>query len=192
MAETLVCKEQNPHSDLLLENFDPDYLVFERAAALQKAGIAARIFVPVPAEDTGMPNTVFKGIAEVMARVAWLQEIEFIPIREIEPISLNAANQIRDFLTVQHPKSVIAVAPAFRSRRLSLVYNARLTPAGVTVGCVPVFGTTTPENWTKTWHGIQDIALQFFKLQYYRFYVLKFGPISPVNTEKIEGIFGTP
>ena len=45
IAQTLVCKEQSPHSDaLLLENFDPDYLVFERAAALQKAGIAARIF----------------------------------------------------------------------------------------------------------------------------------------------------
>jgi hypothetical protein len=184
IAQTLVCKEQNPHSDaLLLENFDPDYLVFERAAALQKAGIAARIFVPVPAEDAEMPNTVFKGIAEVMARVAWLQEIEFIPIHEVEPISLNAANQIRDFLTAQHLKSVIVVAPAFRSRRSSLVYNARLTPAGVTVGCVPVFGTNTPEDWTETWHGIQDVALQFFKLQYYRFYVLRFRSTPPVNTE---------
>jgi hypothetical protein len=39
---------------------------------------------------------------------------------------------------------------------------------------VPVFGTTTPENWTGTWHGIQDVALQFLKLSYYRMYVLPF------------------
>jgi hypothetical protein len=173
VAQSLVCKEQSPHGDaLLLENFDPDYLIFERAAALQKAGIASRILVPVPAADDETPNTVSKGVAEVMARVAWLQGIEFIPIHEVEPISLNAAKQIRDFLTAQHLKSVIVVSPGFRSRRSSLVYDAVLAPAGVTVGCVPVFGTSNPKTWTKTWHGIQDFAEQFAKLQYYRFYVL--------------------
>jgi hypothetical protein len=184
IGQSLVCKEQSPHSDaLLLENFDPNYLVFERAAALQKAGIAGRILVPTKAADSETPNTVSEGIVEVMARVARLQEVEIIPIREIEPISLNAAKQIRHFLTVQHLKSVIVVSPGFRSRRSSLVYNAVLTPAGVTVGCVPVFGTDSPENWTKTWHGIQDVALQFLKLQYYRFHVLRnpafLSPLSP-------------
>jgi hypothetical protein len=174
IAQSLVCKEQSPHSDaLLLENFDPDYLVFERAAALQKAGNAARIFVPVSAADSEMPNTVDKGIAELMARAAWLQGIELIPIHAIEPISLNAAKQIRKFLTAQHLKSVVVVSPGFRSRRSSLVYGAVLTPAGITVGCVPVLGDKTPQNWTETWHGIEDVAEQFVKLQYYRFYVLR-------------------
>jgi len=120
-----------------------------------------------------MPSTVSKSIAEVMARLAGLQEIEFIPIQNIEPISLNAANHIRNFLTAQHLKSVIVLSPGFRSQRSALVYTTVLTPAGVTVGCVPVFGKETPQNWTETWHGIEDFALQFVKLQYYRFYVLR-------------------
>jgi hypothetical protein len=43
---------------------------------------------------------------------------------------------------------------------------------GIKVHCVPVFGQKSPANWTKTWHGIQDVTEQFLKLQYYRFYVL--------------------
>jgi hypothetical protein len=37
---------------------------------------------------------------------------------------------------------------------------------------VPVLGEKTAKNWTKTWHGIQDVTEQWLKLQYYRFYVL--------------------
>ena len=49
IAQSLVCEQQSPHSEaLLLENFDPDYLVFERAAALQKAGIAATFLTRAP------------------------------------------------------------------------------------------------------------------------------------------------
>ena len=62
--------------------------------------------------------------------------------------------------------------PAFRSRRTFLIYNAVLRLAGIQVGCAPVFGMTTVHNWMKSWHGMQSVALQFFKLQYYRFYVL--------------------
>jgi hypothetical protein len=42
------------------------------------------------------------------------------------------------------------------------------------VYCAPVFGRTTPERWTATWHGIQDVSEEFLKLQYYRFYVIPF------------------
>jgi hypothetical protein len=47
-----------------------------------------------------------------------------------------------------------------------------LTPALIKVYCVLVFGQHTVQNWPATWHGIQDVALQFIKLQFYRFYVL--------------------
>jgi hypothetical protein len=56
----------------------------------------------------------------------------------------------------------------------SLISEAILGEAGVAVSCVPVFGTTTPENGTRTWHGIQEVALQFLKLHYYRISVLPF------------------
>jgi hypothetical protein len=107
-----------------------------------------------------------------MARVARMPEPEILPIQIIEPISLHAAYQIRDFLTATPLRSAIVVTPGFRSQRSSLVYQAVLAPAGITVYCVPVFGQKTPANWTETWHGIQEVAAQFLKLQYYRFYVL--------------------
>jgi hypothetical protein len=174
IGQSLVCTEAMPPSDvLLLENFNPDYFIFERAAALYKVGLATRIFVPVSASrDSARPDLVSQGIAEVMARVARLPEPEFIPIRAIEPISLNAAYQIRDFLTTEHLRSVLVVTPGFRSQRSSLVYHTVLAPAGITVSCVPVFREKTPKNWTQTWHGIQNVTEQWLKLQYYRFYVL--------------------
>ena len=174
VGRSLVCSEQIGHSDgLLLDNFDPDYLVFARSAALQKDGVADKVFVPVQvSDDPEMPPSVSEGITELIAREAHVPKIERIPIQINEPVTLNAANQIRDFLTGDHVKSVVLVSPAFRSRRSFLIYNAVLRPAGIQVGCAPVFGITTVHNWMKTWHGMQSVALQFFKLQYYRFYVL--------------------
>jgi hypothetical protein len=174
LARSLVCTEQTPPSDaLLLENFDPDYLVFERAEALRSAGIASRVFVPLTAYDGRRSNAVETGTAELMARVAHLPEVEAIPIKLVEPISLNAAYQIRDFLSEKNIRSVIVVAPAFRSRRSALIYASVLNAADIKVGCVPVFGTDKPENWTKSNHGIQGVLEQFMKLQYYRFAILR-------------------
>jgi len=174
VSRSLVCERSVGRSELaVVENFDPNYLLFERAAALLKAGFASRVLVPTPVwGEPAKPNPVSQGIAEVMARVARLQEMELIPIRTIEPISLNAALQIRDFLTKAQLRSVIVVTPGFRSQRSLRVYQTVLAPAGIKVYCVPVFGERTAKNWTKTWHGIQDVTEQWLKLQYYRFYVL--------------------
>lgn len=174
IGQSLVCTEEIAPSDVILvENFDPHYLVFERAAALHKAGLAASVLVPTDASrDSENADLVSQGITELMIRTAQLQNPELLPIQISEPISLNAASQIRDFLTTEHLRSVIIVTDGFRSKRSSLIYHAVLGPAGIKVGCVPVFGQTTPQNWTKTWHGIQDVTEQFLKLQYYRFYVL--------------------
>jgi hypothetical protein len=173
IAESLICPEKSPHVDaLLLENFDANYLVFERAELLLRQGVASRVLVPAANADEGDPNSVSRGVAELMARIARLPKIEVIPIAQVEPISLNAANQIRDALLKEGVKSVIVVTPAFRSRRSALVYGAVLTPAGIDVSCVPVYGLNKTTNWTTTWHGIQEVAEHFLKLQYYRFYVL--------------------
>jgi len=182
IGQSLICDEQIPPSDaLLVENFDPNFIVFERTAALQKSGVAPRVLVPIPADNNSDPkldynsevsNMVSKAVAEVMARVAHVPNIEMIPIQEIEPISLNAARQIRDFLTREQVRSIVVVTPDFRSRRSFLVYSTVLEPAGISVGCVPAFGAKTVQNWSDTWHGLQEVGLEFLKLQYYRFYVL--------------------
>ncbi len=174
IAASLVCRERmEPSQALVLENFDPDYLVFERAAALYRSGVAPRIVVPVrAAAGSGRPSAIAQGTAELRGGVARLPSMELLPIQELEPITLNAARQLRDFLMKERMTSVTVVSPALRSRRSSLVYSSVLVPAGIAVRCVPVSETDAPRNWTATWHGIQDVGLQFVKLQYYRFWIL--------------------
>lgn len=176
IARSLVCAEDVERSDaLLVENFDPTYLLFERAEALETAGVARVTLVPVEADDAaGGVNLVSRGIAEVMARQARLRVWRLMPISYIEPISLNAAIEIRRQLLRDGIRSVVVITPGFRSRRSALVFRATLGGVGIAVHCVPVFSRSSPEQWTKTWHGIQEVTEEFLKLQYYRFYVLPF------------------
>ena len=173
LGEDLVCAQPiGPSDAILVENFDPTYLVFERAAELRDAGLAPRVFVPASAaRNPAEPDDVSLGILEVMARVARLRDPIVIPVRLVEPISLNAAYQIRAALVKAHVRSVIVVAPGFRSRRSALVYGTVFAEAGIKTSCEPVFGPNTPENWMRSWHGIEDVAEQYVKLQYYRLYV---------------------
>jgi hypothetical protein len=175
LARSLMCPEDVRRSDaILVENFDPTYVVFERAAALQQAGFASLVFAATEAshDNPAEAGAVPRGITQFMANFARVANLRVIPTRDIEPISLNAAYQIRDVLVRERLTSVIVVAPAFRSRRSLLIYRSVLGPSGIRVHCVPAMGTNTPENWTRTWHGIQEVTEQFVKLQYYRFSVL--------------------
>ncbi len=175
IGHSLVCGGDIASADaILVENFDPDYRLFERAAELERNGWSTRTLVPTrtASSDSDEANPISRSVAEVMARFARVSNLEIVPIREIEPYSLNAATQIRDFLAREHVRSILLVSPAFRSRRSALVYRAILSPAGIRVHCVPTFGQYTPENWTTSWHGIQGVTEQFIKLQYYRFFVV--------------------
>jgi len=177
IGTSLVCDEpiDSVRVDaVLIDNLDWDYLLFERAAALLEAGVTSTVIVPVDMAADGKGTSVARGFVDVMARVARLRELKIVPIREAEPISLNAAVQIERFIHAEKIESVTVITPAFRSRRSVLVYRSVLGAAGVAVHCVPVFGQRTPDNWIETWHGVQDVGLQFLKLQYYRFYVLPF------------------
>ena len=92
-----------------------------------------------------------------MARAARLQNLELIPVSFAEPISLNVAYEVRAVLESEHVRSVILVTPGFRSRRSALIYGKVLGEAGIATSCVPVFGPHTPDNWTRTWHGIEGV-----------------------------------
>jgi len=172
IEQGLACaRELAPSDVIVIENFDPTYVLFERAAELEKAGLAPRTLVPVQAaRDGNLPNPIFKGFADIMARQARLETWDVIPIREIEPISLNGAVQVRRHLEREHVKSIIVVTGGFRSRRTSLVYRRVLDGTDIQFRCEPV--RTKPEGWTATWHGIQEVGEELLKLQYYRFYVL--------------------
>jgi hypothetical protein len=177
VGAALVCDQSlRPSDAILVDNFETNYLVFERAEQLKSGGIATRVIVPTPASPgSSEPNRVFAGIAEVMARVARLPPPELVPVSEIEPISLNASYEIRDYLRRNGIRSVVIVSPAFRSRRSALIYDDVFGAAGIEAACVPVFAPRQgPGTWTQTLHGIQQVAEQHLKLQYYRFYVMPF------------------
>src|SRR3989442_10549816 len=86
IGRSLVCVEDLAPSDaILIENLTPNYLLFERAAALKRRGLAPRTLVPVEASsDPEVANAISKGIAELMARQARLAEWEIILIREAD------------------------------------------------------------------------------------------------------------
>jgi len=176
LGKGLLCEEQGGGTGvdaIVVENFDVNYLVFERASELKRKGLTARVLVPVQAApDTGEPDLVFGQIAELMGRTARIGELTMIPVRAAEPISLNTAYRVRDFLRKEGIRSVALVAPAFRSRRSAMIYGMVLAPAGISMRCVPVFGEQTPESWLDTWHGVEQILEQYVKLEYYRLFIL--------------------
>ncbi len=185
IARSLVCEANRAPSDaILVENFDPDYLVFKRATQLHWDGFASRVLIPSPGDpDTSQTGAVELATAEMMARLAHLGAFDIVPVREVEPISLNAARDVLRFVEHERIRSVIVVSPLFRSRRSALVYGATLGRAGITVNCEPVEGLQTVNTWTRSWHGVQNVAEQWAKLQYYRLYVLPFR-LAPQKTSK--------
>lgn len=176
IGRSLVCEpDRAPADAILVENLDQEYLLFERAEELRRRGVAKRVLVTVAAHPgTRDPKAVELGTAEVMARIARLGEFEVIPVDQQEPITLNTARGVRRYAEQAGIRSLIVTTSLLRSRRTDLVYDAALRQQGIAVRCEPVEGLDNPANWTRTWHGIQKVVEQWFKLQYYRFYVLPF------------------
>lgn len=174
LGRSLVCEPSRASSDaILIENYGTDYLLFERARDLRRAQTASRVLVPIGVDDaTNRPNDVAVAFADVMARLSRLGSYDIVPTREVEPISLNVARDVRRFLLKEGIRSVVVVSPLFRSRRSALVYQHTLAPVGIVVHCDPARSTHGVDDWPATWHGVQDAAEQWLKLQYYRFYVL--------------------
>lgn len=174
IGESLVAHVESEHCDaLLIENFNPNYLLFEKSRKLLESGMAAGVFVPVPYNrGKSGPNRVSEEIVAVMAEVSRIGEVQTIAIPEVEPIRYNAALVIGRSLKNREINSVMLVTSGFRSSRSSEVMSHVLGPMGIKVYCLPVFGERNPTNWTESWHGIQEVVLEFGKLWYYRLFVL--------------------
>jgi hypothetical protein len=162
-----------PSDAILVETFDLDYRLFERAADLRHAGLAARVLIPLQAESTTRePKAITAAVMELMATRSGLGTVELVPVREVEPITLNTTRDVQRFLEREHIRSVIVVTSRLRSRRSALVYAATFGRAGIIVRYQPVSAAADANGWTRSWHGIQDVLQQWLKLQYYRLYVL--------------------
>ena len=173
LGRTLVHQGSIVASDaLLIDDFELDYSLFDRAGQLQRRGLATRVLVPVASgADAARPSPYAVPIVETMNKMAHLENVELIPYTEEEPISLNMAKELLPYLRQTQTRSVIVISPGFRSKRSYRVYDSVFRPAGIEVSCEPVLRKTTPQNWIKSWHGVQDFTLQFGKLWYYRLVV---------------------
>ncbi len=173
IGNTLLHREELQPADLiLLDNFNPKYEVYAKAEELVEAGYATRVLAPVRIEGDPQADAVEKGIASVMGQTAGIQDLETLPVHHTEPVSLNVARQIADFLQKEGIHSVLVVSPGFRSSRSYLVYNRVFSARGVHVECVAAPGSTA-DGWWHTWHGVQDAGLEFSKLLYYKLWVLR-------------------
>ncbi len=173
-ARSLVCEEDSASGDvLLIDNLESNYLLFEKAEELVSSGRVQRVMAMVPTTADGdHPGRIAQGIVNLMAEVARIERLETIPVLEEEPISIHAAEQVKSHIEGDGVHSLILVTPGFRSRRSQLVYQKVFADSGVKIRCVPVFGLKTPESWRATWHGFEEVTLQWMKLWYYRLFVL--------------------
>jgi hypothetical protein len=175
IARSLACEPSLAPSDaILVENFESSYRVYERAAQLRREGFADRVLVHTLTEPGTEPDELSLDRLQLMATRAQVGTIDILPTRQREPIVLNAVRDMQRFLERERIRSLIVVMPLFRSRRSALVYEAILSRSGILVRCEPLHGSVGVNNWTRSWHGIQDVVEQWLKLQYYRLYVLPF------------------
>lgn len=175
LAELAVHQDALVPSDaIVIENYDPDYLSFETAADLIRKGFAPRVFVPAAIfRDPSRPGKVSEGMVDLMCRLARIPSPEIIPVRHDEPITLGVAVQVAAVLKREGIRSVIVVAPKFRSRRTYLAYSTVLRDSGIRMLCFPARAARDATNWWTTEHGIQEVSLELLKLGWYRFFVLK-------------------
>ena len=183
-AESLVCvSSEVPSEAILIDHVEDNYLLFERAQQLQARGAAPMVLVPIlSSESNGRPNAVSLGFVELMCRISQIPRCITFHAPSNEPISLNLARHSKRELEARGIKSVVIVTDGFRSRRSLAVYDSILGSSGIAVRCQPVFGSHGPANWFESYHGIQDVMLQFVKFWYYRLFVK-----SPTSALRVNG-----
>lgn len=161
---------------IVVDNLVSDYTLFKEAGALEKLNGRAMVLVPVRSSDhdPGRPDPVTGEIVGVMIGQARLQSWRLLPFRLVEPFTLNVARQVGRFIEGhRNIHSVLVVTLALRSRRTRLVYGRVLGKLGVAVSTYPVWGSAGREAWAATWHGRQEVVLQYLKLMYYELLLLR-------------------
>ncbi len=72
---------------ILIDNLDPNYLLFEKAGDMKRRGLNTYVLVPVSAsgQDPERPGLVARKIVEAMIEVAHLDWVELLHIQATEP-----------------------------------------------------------------------------------------------------------
>lgn len=172
---SLVCNSEFERPDLILiDNLDTNLQLFEMAAHLRARSIGKWVLVPIAAaaQDPEKPSLLAREMAHVMVNMAQLDPVIFLPVKGGEPITLNVARDVGDFLKGIKVRKVLLLTSGFKSKRIHLIFCKVLSEIGIDTYCLPVWGACRPETWTSSWHGIQEVFLQHLKLAYYRLWVL--------------------
>ena len=186
IASSLVCNANIAPSDaILIENFDPDYLLFERAtrtASRWLCGKSARANQHGH-PSTSEPNAVALDTAEVMASIARLGPFRYRPnTRSGADLSQRSARHAALHRAGAHPLG------ASSSRRFSAADDPRWSTAprsaapGLRSGASPSREHVEWRRGPRRWHGIQErggAVVQAAVLQTVRAAV---SPLSPVAT----------
>ncbi len=157
---------------ILVDNLVSDDRLFKKAGELLKGDGVKMVLVPVRCSnrDPDEPDRMAGEITRIMIRDARLPSCRLLPFRQAEPFTLHVARRVGRFIGSQRDiHSVLIVTEGFRSKRTRLVYGRVLGKFGVSVCTYPVWGSRGPESWAKTWHGRQEVLLQYLKLFYYEF-----------------------
>ena len=143
VARSLVCESNRAPSDaILIENFDPDYLrvrACEKSASGWSCGASARAS-PGQIQTRPQPRAVELATAEMMANLARLGAFDVVPIREVEPISLNAARDVLRYVEREHIHSVIVVIAALPQQAIRARLRCHARPCRDCGRCEPVEG----------------------------------------------------
>jgi len=132
IGESLVIHVGSEHCDaVLIENFDPNYLLFEESRKLLNSGMDAGVFVPVPYNrGKSGPNRVSAETVSVMAEVSRIGDYRTINIPETEPIRYNAALAIGGHLQSLRIGSVMLgfQSGCFSTNRYSFRFGKSRSP----------------------------------------------------------------
>jgi len=95
-----------------------------------------------------------------------------IPIEPKDPITLNLARQVFEYLKPKGYKRIILISESYHSYRSKLAFEKVFENSGIQVSAIPAELGITKDNWWKTDSGLSTTFSEFIKLIYYRLFVL--------------------
>jgi len=95
-----------------------------------------------------------------------------IPITPKDPITLNLAYQVTDFVKAKNYKRILILSESPHSQRTKLAFKKAFNNSGIEVTTLPVELGITKFNWWKSDIGLSTTFSETIKLIYYRLFIL--------------------
>lgn len=174
-------KLKGKYDAVILESWNaPQSIMLKVADSLYKSKIVQQIYI-----THFKPNSIgfYSGgsVPKYINEIINLYILEFstdtalykkIPIEPKDPVTLNLANQVSEFLKSKNYKRLIVISEAIHSQRTRLAFKKVFKSSGIEVATIPVESGSTKYNWWKTDIGLSSVFSELIKLIYYLLFVL--------------------